>query len=87
MAKKPEPLNIVDDRAPAPTGHQLSAVKGDRAPLLSALNALDDEGWQFLAYQIFGVARSAGGFRNKEGWARIRLACDTLFPDQRMGHE
>lgn len=59
----------------SPSG-AVSAI-ADRAPeVLAAINALDDEGFQFIIVQVWQLSQNAGGFKDKVGFAALRAACE-----------
>jgi hypothetical protein len=52
-----------------------------RGGVLVAVLALDAEAFTFVVAQLWQFAQTAGGFGDKAGWKRVRLACEAFMPE------
>jgi hypothetical protein len=73
--KAPLHVKATPSTTPLPPG---LAVDQARAALLSAVLNLDDEGFNAIAWMIYQQAKTAGGFKDREGWLRVRTAAERL---------
>jgi hypothetical protein len=53
---------------------------GDQAKddFLAALGALDEEAFNAAVWMLYQTSKSAGGYRDKVGWLRLRKAAEQL---------
>lgn len=49
-----------------------------RTAFMNAVFNLDEEGFNALAWMIYQQSKTAGGFKDREGWARVRAAAEQL---------
>jgi hypothetical protein len=68
-------------RALHPSDEHLEAPPApgrERAAFLDAVGGLDEEGFSAVAWMIYQTSKSAGGYRDKAGWLRVRKAAEAL---------
>lgn len=53
-------------------------TKNPRKDFLDAVGSLNDEGFNYVSWQIYQTAKTAGGFTDHEGWERVRQFAEAL---------
>ena len=49
-----------------------------RKALTDAIAALDSEGFNAIAWQVYQMAKTSGGYMDHEGWAKVRANAEAI---------